>query len=485
MGPAPDQRQFVNEARLGFPVSSSGLVHSRDHGVRNVGADRYSSRGRVFALLVVALLAIVYSVYSIARYQRFEASGYDLGIFMQEVKSYADGQWPTSLLKGPHFALMGDHFSPIMALLAPFWWVFPSASTLLIAQAVLIALSAWPMVVWGSRTIGTPMAVVVALCYGASWGVSAALGFDVHEVMFAAPLLAFSLVRLAEGRFVAAVAWAAPLVLVKEDLGVTVAAIGLLIAWRGRRIRRIRALGLALAATLVEVYLIIPAVARGHYAYAHNITLGSILSAGAPVAKWWTLGLVLIVTAGLALRSPLALMALPTLVWRMASNDPAYWGSSDQYSLVLMPIMFVAMLDALRRIRRPRWRWAWVAGAVLAAIVTVPNFPLYRLPHLIRTTPADRQVSAALDTVPAGVTVAASNWLAPHLIASREVSLFGHAPYAVDYIVVDTSPSAPMFPLTHSQQARELARASAVGYRLVDDIDGVLILKNENGKPYK
>ena len=84
--------------------------------------------------------------------------------------------------------------------------------------------------------------------------------FDFHEVAFAVPLLAFSLSALGAGRLRAALAWAAPLVLVKEDLGLTLAVIGLLVAWRGeRRLGLAAAIGGA-AATFVEMTVVIPAI---------------------------------------------------------------------------------------------------------------------------------------------------------------------------------------------------------------------------------
>src|SRR5690625_6881131 len=55
-----------------------------------------------------------------------------------------------------------------------------------------------------------------------------------HEIAFAVPLLALSLTALLRGRVAATVAWAAPLVLVKEDLGLTVAVLGVIIALRQR-----------------------------------------------------------------------------------------------------------------------------------------------------------------------------------------------------------------------------------------------------------
>ena len=54
------------------------------------------------------------------------------------------------------------------------------------------------------------------------------VNFDFHEIAFAVPLLAFSLSALVRGRARATMWWALPLVLVKEDQGFTVAAIGAL-----------------------------------------------------------------------------------------------------------------------------------------------------------------------------------------------------------------------------------------------------------------
>ena len=47
-----------------------------------------------------------------------------------------------------------------------------------------------------------------------------------HEIAFAMPMLAYASVAFVERRWVAVTAWSAPLVLVKEDMGLTVLMIG-------------------------------------------------------------------------------------------------------------------------------------------------------------------------------------------------------------------------------------------------------------------
>jgi hypothetical protein len=49
---------------------------------------------------------------------------------------------------------------------------------------------------------------------------------------------------------------------------------------------------------------------------------------------------------GLALRSPLLLVRLPTLGWRFISHYPENWGTDWHYSAGLMPVVFLALVDA-------------------------------------------------------------------------------------------------------------------------------------------
>jgi uncharacterized membrane protein len=120
--------------------------------------------------------------------------------------------------------VLGDHFSPIDALLAPLYWIYNSPMDLLVAQAVLFALAIAPIWVltrraFGGGRKGTAAAYFVAIAYGVSWPIAAAVGFDFHEVAFAPLLTAFALERLQKGRLKTALVMLACLVLVKEDMG--------------------------------------------------------------------------------------------------------------------------------------------------------------------------------------------------------------------------------------------------------------------------
>jgi uncharacterized membrane protein len=64
-----------------------------------------------------------------------------------------------------------------------------------------------------------------------------------------------------------------------------------------------------------------------------------------------TLAMILLPTAFIAVRSPLALAALPSLGLRFIGTNPAYWSTDWHYNATVMPILFIAAIDAVARLR--------------------------------------------------------------------------------------------------------------------------------------
>lgn len=260
-------------------------------------------------MLPVAVFDLLLSV---PRQWRMETAGFDLGIFEEAVRGYARFGAPVAALKGTGFNLLGDHFSPLLAVLAPLYRLFPCAATLLAAQAGLFALSCVPVTGLAVERLGRLRGVAVGLAYGLSWGLWKASIFDFHEVALAVPLIAWSAVALARGRYRAAVCWALPLLLVKEDQGLLLAGVGVYVFCRGRRRLGAAAVLAAIAGTLLAVLVVVPALNPGGvYSYGangawHGDPLTRLLLPWQP--KQDTVIMLLAPTLFVALRSPLALL---------------------------------------------------------------------------------------------------------------------------------------------------------------------------------
>ncbi|MFG2620581.1 DUF2079 domain-containing protein [Streptomyces sp. NPDC048507] len=429
---------------------------------------------------LVGALFLAYAVLSVSRHRRLEESSWDVGIFEQAVRAYAHLRPPVVDLKGPGFNILGDHFSPVIALIAPLYRAFPTPVTLLLVQAALFALSALPVTRASVRLLGTARGLALGAAYGLSWGIQRAVDFDFHEICFAVPLLAFSLEALLARRRRAALAWALPLLLVKEDLGATLAALALVVAWRarGEGLRAVRpALATALAGVLaaaVVFTVVIPAFAADGYPYWEKLD-GDGGPLGGLGTKLTTLGWVLVPTTGLlALRSPLLLVAVPTLGWRFLSGDAHYWSTDFHYSAVLMPVVFLALADALDAARRDRRPWLrayalQLPGALLAAALALSatSLPTARLGEAATYREPARvaAVEALLARIPDGADVEADNGVLTRLTSRCRVFWIGNTQGVLPaYLVFDNSTGwAGEDPVAYAAQLHPGSRFVPVG----------------------
>lgn len=406
-------------------------------------------------LVLAVLTAALYGTFAIAQWRRFESPSWDLGIFTEVVQDYGMLRAPVVPIKGPGFDLLGDHFSPVLALLGPLWDVFPSPVTLLMVQVLLIALSVFVVTRLAVSRLPLPAAAAIGVAYGFSFGLQGAVSVQFHEVAFAVPLIALSLAAVVADRPRRAALAALPLLLVKEDLGLTVAMIGVLLLARHARRWGLALIVAGVGGFLVVTCVLIPAANTGHgWQYGGSIPVGQYLTD--PWSLITTLGnprkvqtvALLVGTAGvIGCRSLTFLTAVPTLLWRFYSTNTGYYGYDWHYSAVLMPIAAIALIDVASRWdgRSPGRRRATVAVAAGVALITslllIPSPPLGRLaqPGFFAGTARTASAKEAVDLVQPGHEVVSDSSLIAYLAAKDTTYYAGAAGIpAPDYYVIDT-----------------------------------------------
>ena len=407
---------------------------------------------RAVPLVWAVVCAGLYTAVSLIRFGRMEVASYDNAIFEEAIRGYAGGGLPIVPIKGAGFNLLGDHFSPAIAAVAPFYRLFPHPGTLLVVQVVLIAISVFIVTAVGVRTLGVGWGSVVAVAYGLSFGIQSGVIADFHEVALGVPLLAGAGAAFVEQRYRAVVAWSLPLLLVKEDLGLTVAAVGVALALVGERRRGVILAMVGAASTVLVVFVLIPWARGGQSGYAYGLGGDGPFGALAddPGRKALTVLLTLAVGGVIAAVSPWALVALPTLAWRFAADNPYYWGTDWHYSLLLMPVMAMAAVDVMRRVVWTR-QLALAGMGVVTALSLVPNpvlgSPLVRYldPEALQQTQRSRAGERVLDLIPPGATVESDIGLINHLVADgRVVTWIGteRVEHAPEWIVLDHDPTS-------------------------------------------
>jgi uncharacterized membrane protein len=408
-------------------VPRTATLRATARSVRGRAGDRWATARalvrRPHARGVLGLVLVTFLLQGgigLEQFHQFQLGGYDLVIFDQGIRNYAHFNLPVSVFKDvqdaaqvspgyPHpFSILGDHFSPILALLAPLYWIWNNPQVLLLAQAALFALavpSVWVFTRRALLRICAPRPAViaayfVAAAFGLCWALQEASAVGFHEVAFFVPLSAMMLERFQAGRLKHMVWLAVALLFVKEDAGYVVSAFGVLLlltrqvngvrmdraARRGYRIAGAAlVVGGAVFATLI-LHVWIPAFGGRSNFYWYYGQLGPDMAgavktlvtnpsyayqvATQPGEKMHTLFYLFWPFLFLSLASPVCLLAVPLLAERLFSNKPEHWGLQQQYNAFLAAILVLAAVDGLGRVWRQvlwpllrtfrqRWVWQW------------------------------------------------------------------------------------------------------------------------------
>jgi uncharacterized membrane protein len=460
--------------------------------------------------LIVAPMTAVWAVgvgaLACWRHNAFLSHRFDLGNMVQAVWSTAHGRPldSTDAVTGEQIVRLGAHVDPILVLLAPLWWVYPSPYTLIVAQVLALAAGVYPVVRLALKyTESTFASAVLAAWYLAfPWIVWCAVN-DLHPVTFAIPLLLYAIWFLDQQRLGLFAIFAALAVLTGELVGLTVAAIGV---WYWIRYRRAAGAGIAISGVLWTVLCLgvvqpIFNEGEGSRFYGRFETVGGsplgiletvftdpgvILSAITAAADLKYVVLLLIPTAFLALGQPVLLIAiLPQLGINLMSD---FWSTTQpmfQYVAAIIPAVVAATVITVGRFSM-RWRVAAACAPLLAALVVLVAVPPVPGGQAFVFGPSETQARTdamreAVALVPSGAPVMATNRLGAHLSARRTVQLFPMQNDA-QWAVVDTRD--PWLQVAGEQEDAALFGKhlrefeSDPTWRLVYDVQGVRVYRS-------
>jgi uncharacterized membrane protein len=492
------------------------------------GRGRQALRSPCTWLVTVAF--VVYAAFAYNQYRQLQVGACDLGIFYQAVQGWAFHGWPYVPIKG--YVHMGDHFSPIFVLLAPFLWIYNSPLVIVMLEVALLISSAIPIYLVVTRAWGKPIASFITAAYLLSIGIQGSVAFPVHEVMFSAPLIAWGLERALAGKWTAASILIGSLVFVKEDFGLLAVMFAIYALRNGMRRHAAAVAGWGIVMFVVCIKVLIPAFNPGGFTYSNDYAqslhsanfvqaIGYIfthpgntmhLLYNNPIKRdtWFHL---LAPVAFLCLASPIALLGLPMMLTRMLSDRDTEWGWHLYYDMPLMPIIFLGAVDGIMRLTKlTRWAMgkaqerrerrgveleldgalrnpsAWAlnerlfggAFAVLALVIAVSNSRDMQLNTWARHDgfQSDKtwvaQVHQALAYVPAGVEVRATNNLTIPLANRNTVTLVGSHRDKGDWAAIDTQ--QPQCPIDPSKIPPYVADLKAKGFVTVKSVGPILIM---------
>lgn len=491
------------------------------------GARRFlADRAQLLVWGFMAVYAAVFSWMSVQGYRGFSTGRFDLGNMVQAVWSTTQGRpLDTTDISGAQFNRLGAHVDPVLVLFAPLWMVWSSPEMLLVAQAVIVSAGALPAFWLGRRWLGDDR---LALAGAAAYLLYPALGnatlFDFHPVTLAAPLLLFCIWAVEEARWVTLGICATLAALCQEQVGLLLVALGIW-AWFRHPEHRRAAVALAvssLAWVAIAVGVIMPAFAlqatNAHLDRYSQLGSGPSDIALNLVTRPWEFAEVLL-TPGrllylvgllvplllLPLCAPvLAAVAVPQLLINLfASTGPAQ-NVDYHYAVLITPVFVAAALLGLANLRarglegrlgrlvnRSGAMAALLVAAVILTGVWQGPLPLWgwvpggwgSVPRnaLVVDTHA-RALQRAVDVIPPGAAVSATNDAGSHLSARERIHLFPKLLDA-DWVVISDGTrlrqmarDRPTLRLFGIRSRARLLRTSKA-WRLVFQEDGVRVYR--------
>jgi len=461
-------------------------------------------------LLAAAALAFGtgFSALAVLQHRAFWTGRFDLGNLVQAVWSTAHGRvLEATDLEGRQISRLGAHADPIVAVLAPLWRIWPDPSLLLVAQAAAVAAGALPVFLLGRKHLGSEWAGLgCALAYLLYPPTQWLVVDDFHPVAFATPLLLAAIWYLDEDRLWPFAIAAAAACLTKEHVALTVAALGAWYALARRRPAGAVIAASGVAAALIAVVVVVPHFApgggspfEGRYADVGGSPAGmartAVTDPGAIVAALaegrdlaYVLDLLLPLLALPLLAPGMALVAAPELLLNLLSGTVTQTSIRFHYSATAIPALVAAATLGAARLRRAGVATRALVVAGLVAGIVLGPIPLWRhVPfgsgvaareHIVGAHAAAAQ--RAIEVIPSGAAVSATNTLGAHLSARRRVFSFPVLGEATWVAVDRRRPSyrdAAVAPQRFAWALRALR--SDPRWTVILDEDGVLVLHRE------
>ena len=410
----------------------------------------------------MTLYAVLYSFITVTRHLTFRTHALDLGYYVQLTWNLARGAGPRVSL--PEMHAWGDHFSPIMYLFVPAFWIVPGPAVLLVAQSIALALGALPVFGIAARRLGDERpAAVFAVLYLVNSTLHSINVRDFHAAALAIPLLLAAIYFAEAGKPWLLTAAVLLTLATREDAALPVMGLGVWLAIARRRWLGGGAMALgAFALILVDTRWIIPYFRGEPYShlarYAHlgqsvpaivaSVLLHPLRALGSVLTTQRLVYLTALFAplAFLPLLAPeLILAALPALLENLLGQDPVLFDYRTQYQSFVLPFLFAAAIvgyDRLARRRPGPWPRKPLAIAMLVSLAMAASTFNSLSVERFWPKPAQRLSWEVMAQVPPGAALSAQDPYVAHLSLRPLVFVFPVGIEKADHVLI-YKPSYP------------------------------------------
>jgi len=192
-----------------------------------------------FLGIAIGVYTITFSYLTIMKHYGFRTYAWDLGIFTQSLWTAANGQGffyhTPELFINPSGSFFGVHFSPILFLVLPFYWIMPTPETLLVLQSFILALAALPIYKLAKENGGGRIAgLIFALAYLMFPAVHFVNWYDFHIQVFLPLFFTCIIYYVTKGNWPKYFLFVFLALMCEEHVALIIFFVGIYTAWRYR-----------------------------------------------------------------------------------------------------------------------------------------------------------------------------------------------------------------------------------------------------------
>lgn len=448
-----------------------------------------SPTGLLVPTVIFVFFGSVFGVISVFKHVFFETYAWDLGIFVQTLYLIANGFPLFSTIMNEHF--LGNHFSPTFFLLFPLSLINLEAIGLLVVQALWVSLGAYPLFLIAKHHLkhtlpATTMTVAYFLFLGLQHGVLR----EFHEITLAPTLFLFLYFFIIKERTRSFFITLALFLGVKENLALTVIALGIWMIMFNKKLRTwgLVTAGLGAGAFVVMLKAIIPYYAINEYIHTNFGELGKtpgelivtaiqkpllvVKTFFSPIDKVNTMKMYAVSVAFLAFFDSFIIVLAPSLAEKFLDATWSRWQIFFHYSIMIAPILWIATIRSIANIAALAPRVVPIFKKIaIPTLLAMCVLVLTMFTHLKYDSPLTSLVRMdfyaqllprivvyeTLRSVPGGdeLSISAQDALVPHLAERKNIYLF---PQYADVDVVVLHQLVPHWPLDDNQYEAEIEK---------------------------
>lgn len=409
---------------------------------------------------LIVIVGLVYSFISIQTHNHFQTFGWDLGFFDQIIWKASRGDIAAySTIAKEN--LLADHFQVVLYFVAPFYWITNDIRSILVVQAFLVTVAAWPLY-WLSKKITGHLffsfAIICSYLFfiGTQWTVLN----EFHQMAFAPLFLSILFYALHTNNIRLSGIGMLGLIATKEEMSLLVSSLGALIWLYYRwKIAGILTTLAGVGVFFLLIYAVMPALSvRGTYSHFDfgdagytpvdvvtktlNNPLFFFQSMVSPPVKLQTVFQSYAAFGFLPLLSPVfQIPIIEQFVTRFIYAGPQFtkWVNVNHHAAPLGILFAVSVIYAFRSSSKRTYTLVaiyLISASILQDILLhAPIHSVFKK-TLYETSDWMRNNNEVLRRVPDNASVAAQNSLVPHLSQRNEIYILPELSEA-QYVVVD------------------------------------------------